>query len=100
MAAPVRGPRGLPPPADVPSYYSLSQAAALLGVSRMSIWRWVRAGRLPVARLGHRTVRIRREDLERLMAESSHRWVPNNRTIDRVDGNRQTPSDWQEIGVS
>src|SRR5450432_508925 len=48
------------------SYYSISQAAELLGVSRVSIWRWVRAGRLPIVRLGHRTTRIKREDLERL----------------------------------
>jgi len=48
------------------SYYSISQAAELLGVSRVSIWRWIRAGHLPVVRLGHRTARIRREDLERL----------------------------------
>ena len=48
------------------SYYSISQAAELLGVSRVSIWRWVRAGRLSVVRLGHRTARIKREDLERL----------------------------------
>src|SRR6476661_311960 len=54
---------------DEPSYYNISQAASLLGVSRMSIWRWIRAGRLPVARLGHRTSRIRREDLEQLLAE-------------------------------
>jgi PAS domain S-box-containing protein/excisionase family DNA binding protein len=51
------------------SFYNISQAAALLGVSRMSIWRWIRAGRLPVARLGHRTIRIRHEDLELLLAE-------------------------------
>src|SRR5438270_12554615 len=48
------------------SYLSISQAAELLGVSRVSIWRWIRAGHLPVVRLGHRTVRIKREDLERL----------------------------------
>src|SRR5438552_11061253 len=48
------------------SFYSVSQAAELLGVSRVSIWRWVRAGHLPVVRLGHRTVRIKRDDLEAL----------------------------------
>jgi excisionase family DNA binding protein len=48
------------------SYYSISQAAELLGVSRVSIWRWIRAGHLPVVRLGHRTARIKRDDLERL----------------------------------
>jgi excisionase family DNA binding protein len=49
------------------SYYSISQAAARLGVSRVSVWRWIRAGQLPVARLGHRTVRIGHGDLERLL---------------------------------
>ena len=42
-------------PADAPDdrhYYSISEAAALLGVSRVSIWRWIRSGRLPAARLG------------------------------------------------
>jgi excisionase family DNA binding protein len=48
----------------------VAQAAALLGVSRVSIWRWIRAGRLPAARLGHRTTRIRREDLERLLTDA------------------------------
>src|SRR5579884_383964 len=52
-----------------PPYYSIGQAAALLGVSRVSVSRWIRAGRLPVARLGHRTVRIKREDLERILAQ-------------------------------
>ena len=49
------------------SHYSITQAAAHLGVSRVTIWRWIGAGRLPVARLGHRTARIKREDLERLL---------------------------------
>jgi hypothetical protein len=30
-----------------PSYCSSSQTAALLGVSRVSVWRWIRDGRLP-----------------------------------------------------
>ncbi len=47
-------------------YYSISEAAALLGVSRATLWRCIRAGQLPVWRLGHRTVRIRREELEQL----------------------------------
>ena len=49
------------------SYYSVSEVAALLGVSRVSVWRWISAGRLPVSRLGHRTVRIRREDVAQIM---------------------------------
>src|SRR5437660_9534797 len=54
------------PAAAQRSFYSISEVAALLGVSRVSVWRWISAGRLPVARLGHRTVRIRRDDVERI----------------------------------
>jgi excisionase family DNA binding protein len=49
------------------SFYSVSEVAALLGVSRVSVWRWISAGRLPVSRLGHRTVRIRHADVERIV---------------------------------
>lgn len=48
-------------------YFSITQAATLLGVSRVSIWRWIRAGHLPAARLGHRTTRIKRADLDRIL---------------------------------
>jgi excisionase family DNA binding protein len=50
-------------------YYNISQAAAAVGVSRVSIWRWINAGQLPVARLGHRTARILRDDLHRVVAQ-------------------------------
>src|SRR5436190_6264707 len=57
-------------------YYSISQAAEALGVSRVSIWRWISAGVLPASRLGHRTARISRNDLNRIVAE---RMVTRNR---------------------
>ena len=88
----------LAPAADAHSYYSISQAAALLGVSRMSIWRWVRAGRLPVARFGHRTARIRREDLDRLVVESRLRVVTDRMTEDAIDPARAPRSTWQLMG--
>jgi excisionase family DNA binding protein len=50
-------------------YVNISEAATLLGVNRATIWRWIRAGRLPVTRLGHRTVRIRTSDLEQLLVQ-------------------------------
>jgi excisionase family DNA binding protein len=53
------------------AYYSITQAAALLGISRVTIWRWIGEGRLPAARLGHRTVRISREDLVRTLTQAS-----------------------------
>jgi excisionase family DNA binding protein len=47
-----------------PVVYTMNEVAALLKVHRNTVENWVRSGRLPVQRLGHRTVRIRREDLE------------------------------------
>ena len=38
--------------------YTLNETAALLGVSRATINRLIRAGKLRVARIGHRTVRV------------------------------------------
>jgi excisionase family DNA binding protein len=49
------------------SYYSVSEVAAMLGVSRVSVWRWISSGKLPVSRVGHRTVRIKREDLQQVI---------------------------------
>jgi excisionase family DNA binding protein len=47
----------------------VAEAAAFLGVSRVTNWRWVKAGRLPIWRLGHRTARVKRGDLDRLLTE-------------------------------
>lgn len=82
-------------------YYSISQAAALLGVSRVSIWRWIHAGRLPAARLGHRTTRIRREDLERILVQGRPAGArsaagPNLGAEDE----RAPHSDWTEMSTS
>ncbi|HWE61665.1 MAG TPA: GAF domain-containing protein, partial [Chloroflexota bacterium] len=75
---------GNPPDAGSPTilatghaYYSIAQATALLGVSRVSIWRWIRDGRLPAARLGHRTTRIAHTDLERILTQ---RGLPSSRS--------------------
>lgn len=54
------------PPADVvPQHLSLHEAAARLGVSYRTLWRQVRAGRLPAIRIG-RAIRVSVEDLEQL----------------------------------
>src|SRR5581483_9405296 len=50
------------------AYYSITEAAQMLGVSRVSIWRWIREGRLPALRVGPRTTRLRRQDVERLLS--------------------------------
>src|SRR6266536_2374103 len=52
------------------TYYSIAEVAAMLGVSRVSVWRWISSGRLPVWRLGHRTVRVKRDDLLQIVRPS------------------------------
>lgn len=48
-----------------------SQAAALLGVDRATVARWVRLGQLPAVRLPSGHWRIRRVEVERLLRETS-----------------------------
>src|ERR1700716_1232266 len=58
------------------SYYSIAEVAALLGVSRVSVWRWISSGRLPASRLGHRTVRVKRDDLLQIVRPSRQEGPP------------------------
>jgi PAS domain S-box-containing protein/excisionase family DNA binding protein len=89
-------------------YYSISQAAALLGVSRVSIWRWIGAGLLPAARLGHRTIRIKREDLERALVQlgpvGPKSWVVEHLAAgasaeDGAVSEQEERVDWREMGA-
>jgi excisionase family DNA binding protein len=54
-------------PADNAEYLSPAEAAALIGISRDTIKRWEKAGRISSLRtpLGHR--RFRRSDVEKLL---------------------------------
>src|SRR4051812_35666504 len=58
-----------PKTATASTHYTVSQAAVRLGVSRITNWRWVRDGYLPATRFGPRTTRIKREDIERALAQ-------------------------------
>jgi excisionase family DNA binding protein len=44
-------------------YLTAPQAARLLKVSTMTVWRWIKAGKLPAVRVGERSVRLKRADL-------------------------------------
>lgn len=45
-------------------YYSVAEAARLLGVSPATIWRWIEAEKLRAYRIGPRGIRIKKEDLD------------------------------------
>ena len=44
-------------------YLTAPEAARLLKVSPTTVWRWIKAGRLPALRVGERSVRLKRADL-------------------------------------
>jgi excisionase family DNA binding protein len=48
-------------------YYTASEAARALRVSRTTIWRWIGEGRLAAYHVGGRTLRIRREDVQKAL---------------------------------
>ena len=55
------------PDANQPEMLTLSEAAALAGTGERTISRAIKAGRLPAVRLPAGWLRVKREDVERLM---------------------------------
>jgi len=45
-------------------YYTVSEAARILDVSPSTVWRWIKAEKLPAYRVGPRTIRIKKKDLD------------------------------------
>lgn len=52
----------MPLPND-PDLLTLAEGGELIGVSPHTIRNWIRQGRLPAYRFGHRTLRVRRAEL-------------------------------------
>jgi len=65
-------------PASERKSYSIPEAAGVVGLSRTTVWRWVRTGRLPSFRWGGRRL-IRADDLQA--------------AIDAVSGRAPEPDD-------
>ena len=49
-----------------PTYYKVREAAALLGVSPLTVYRWLRDGTLRGVRIGPKLLRIPRSEIERM----------------------------------
>src|SRR6266581_3385304 len=48
-------------------FVSVAEAARRLRVSPSTVWRWIEADKLTAYRVGPKTIRIRRDDLEALI---------------------------------
>lgn len=55
--------------------YTITQVADLLSMSTRTVYRWIKAGKLPIVRLGRR-VRIRHGDVVALIEQHQERCVP------------------------
>ena len=58
-------------PEQEDQYLSPLQVAQELGVSDQSVYNWIRNKQLPATRIGNRVLRIRRSDLDRMLAARS-----------------------------
>ena len=56
-------------PAPTADMLSVPEAAAVMGVSASTMWRWIGAGRVSACRVGPKRVRLRRGDLDELIRE-------------------------------
>ena len=67
-----------------PEYYTVVQAARILDVSRTTVWRWVEEGLLSAYRIGPKTIRIRKGDLDALVqparSKGARKTAPKLRT--------------------
>jgi|TARA_Y100000031_G_scaffold113820_1_gene125765 excisionase family DNA binding protein len=51
-------------------YYTPQEIADLLGVSRFSIWRYIRSGKLKAIKLTERNFRIEKKELDKFLKQS------------------------------
>ena len=69
---------------DQRAFYSVAQAAQVLGVSRTTVWRWIEADKLPAYRVGPKNIRIRKADLDRLVQPARSTRKEESPTMERV----------------
>jgi excisionase family DNA binding protein len=52
------------------AWFSVQDAAKYLGVSRPTIYRWSKEGKLPIYKIADGVARVKKEDIEQLMANA------------------------------
>ncbi len=64
-------------------YFTVAEAARLLDVSTPTVWRWVNSGWLPAYRIGAKAIRIRRTDLQRVVAPARVKGPGSGESMER-----------------
>src|SRR6266542_6958761 len=65
-------------------FYSVPQAAKRLGVSPSTVWRWIEADKLPAYRVGPKNIRIKKQDLEKVVQPARETPKKGGLTMERV----------------
>src|SRR6266498_1044242 len=65
-------------------FYSVPQAAKRLGVSPSTVWRWIEADRLPAYRVGPKNIRIKKQDLDRVVQPARATRKKEGSTMERI----------------
>jgi DNA-binding transcriptional MerR regulator len=63
-------------------YVGLNEAAQILGVNKVTAWRWANFGRLSTARVGTKWRRYRRSEVERLKVLRGKEWLTLGETAE------------------
>lgn len=63
-------------------FYTVPEAARVLDVSPVTIWRWIEADKLPAVRVGPRNIRVKKGDVESMIRPARAKEVTMER--DRV----------------
>ncbi|MGH2531480.1 MAG: helix-turn-helix domain-containing protein [Thermomicrobiales bacterium] len=72
-------------------FLTVAEAASILKVDRSTVRRWIDRGDLPAVRVGQRSLRIRRNDLDRVIEPA--RPVTEADEIERLKAKRLTPEE-------
>ncbi len=75
-------------------YYTVAQAADILEVSATTVWRWIKADLLPAYRAGPKNIRIKKQDLERVVTparQTGPREEVNAMSTEQLRIERPTP---------
>ena len=60
----------------IPQLLPLKEVRRILGISRVTMWKWTKQGKISVVKLSARKVCVRREELERFIHDNEIGQIP------------------------
>ena len=83
-------------------WLTIAEACAYLRVTRATLYRWARAGKLSLYKLGARATRVKRPDLDRMLLEKDHpnAWTKLSETSYARDWDNEKDAaydNWREL---